>query len=68
MNTIISEKLNRRQFKLLIKESVKEAFNTELMKIKALLLPHVSQKEQREIERLYEKPTREISKTYKIKL
>ena len=68
MNTIISEKLNRRQFKLLIKESVKEALNTELMKIKALLLPHVSQKEQREIERLYEKPTREISKTYKIKL
>ena len=68
MNTITAEKLNKRQFKLLIKESVKEAIDTEFMKIKALLLLSVSTKEQKEIEKLYKKPTRAVSKTYKMKV
>lgn len=68
MNTITAEKLNKRQFKLLIKESVREVIDAEFMKIKALLLPDVSTKEQKEIENLYKKPTREVSKTYKMKI
>lgn len=68
MNTITAEKLNKRQFKLLIKESVKEVINTEFMKIKALLLSPVSPKEQKEIEETYKRPTREVAKTYKLKI
>ncbi len=59
-------KLSERQLKTLIKEGVKEAFKTEIMKLQALVSQHVSLKEQREIERLYGKPSRGAHRTYKI--
>ncbi|MEK7534475.1 MAG: hypothetical protein AAB600_04005 [Patescibacteria group bacterium] len=54
------------QLKMLVKESVKEALVSEVMKLRALLLPYVSQKEQKGIERLYGKPSRKIVKTYNV--
>lgn len=59
MNNIIT----KQQLKIIVKESVKEAFGVEFMKMFAKAIPFVSNREQKEIERLYKKPTREIIKT-----
>lgn len=59
MNNIIT----KQQLKIIVKESVKEAFGVEFMKMFAKTVPFVSNWEQKDIERLYKKPTREIVKT-----
>lgn len=59
MSNIITE----RQLKIIVKESVKEAFGAEFMKILAKGVALVSKQEQKEIERLYKRPTREVVKT-----
>lgn len=58
MTTHISDK----KLKGLIKESVREVFNANLMKLRALVMPHVSESEQRDIEERYGKPSRERAK------
>lgn len=58
----------KKEFKTLVKESVREVLTQELMTFRALLLPFVSQKEQKDIERRYGKPSRNIAKTVEIKL
>ncbi len=64
MTTTLSEK----KLKVLVKESVKEALDSNFMKLSSILLPHVSTKEQKEIERLYKKPTRKTTKSYFAKI
>lgn len=59
--------ISEKQFKALIKESVKEVFDAELLKLKSLTLPFVSSKEQKEIENKFGKPNRKKFKTYKTK-
>lgn len=56
--------VNARKLKTLIKESVKEVLETELMKLRALALPEVSEKEQKDIEKRYGKPSRKRAKSY----
>lgn len=58
----------KKELKVVIKESVREVFNQELMKFRALLLPFVSQKEQRDIERRYKKPVRRIAKSIDVEI
>lgn len=65
MNTIT---INEKELKTVVKESVREVLAQELMKLRALALPDISDKEQKEIEKLYGKPTRRIAKSVKIKL
>ena len=55
--------LTKRQLKIIVKESVKEAFGVEFMKFLAKATPLASKQEQKEIERLYKKPTREAVRT-----
>lgn len=57
-------KLNEKKLKLLVREGVKEALDSYGMKVKAFLLPFISSKEQKEIERLYGRPTRKIVKVH----
>ena len=59
MSNIITE----RQLKIIVKEGVKEAFSAEFMKLLAKAVPLVSKQEQKEIEQLYKKPTRDVGKT-----
>ena len=59
MNTLTIPKT---QLKLLIKESVHEALSQELMKIRLLVSPLASLKEQKNIEKLYVKPSRKSIK------
>ena len=63
MTTIISEK----KLKTIIKDSVREALGTELMKLRALALPEVSAKEQGDIEKRYGRPSRRRAKSYGLK-
>jgi len=58
----------KKELKAAIKESVREVLNQELMKLRALLLPFVSQKEQRDIEKRYGKPVRRVAKSIDIEI
>lgn len=60
MVTLTSDK----KLRSLIKESVREVLGTELMKLRALALPEVSDKEQKDIEKRYGKPSRKRTKSY----
>jgi len=53
----------KKELKTAVKESVREVLVQELMKFRALLLPSVSQKEQKDIERRYIKPIRRVAKS-----
>lgn len=64
MVTTISEK----KLKNLVKESVREALTTELAKFRALALPEVSAKEQRDIERRYGRPSRKRGRSYTLQI
>jgi len=52
----------------LFRETLKEVLTSEFMKLRADLFPFVSDKEQKEIERLYRKPTRKVTKSVKFKI
>lgn len=65
MNTIT---IPKRELKVVVKESVREVFTQELMKFRALLLPSVSQKEQKDIEKHFDKPIRRAVKSVEIEI
>ena len=60
MTTEVSEK----KLKSLIKESVKEVLETELMKLRVFMLPEVSREEQKDVEKRHGKPSRKRAKSY----
>jgi len=47
----------------LIKTAVKESMEIEFMKLRASLIPYVSDEEQTDIENLYGKPSNEVAYT-----
>ncbi|HEY4611605.1 MAG TPA: hypothetical protein VII11_01315 [Bacteroidota bacterium] len=59
---------SKKELKNVVKESVREVLDQELMKLRSLLLSYVSEKEQKDIERLYGKPERKVSKSRKVEL
>jgi len=65
MNTIT---IPKKELKVVVKESVREVFDQELMKFRALLLPLVSQKEQKDIEKHYGKPACRAAKSVEIEI
>jgi len=58
----------KKELKTIVKESVREILEQESMKFRALLLPEVSQKEQKDIERRYGKPSRQVIKSEQIEI
>lgn len=58
----------KKELKTAVRESVREALSQEFMKLRALLLPSVSKKEQKDIEKLYGKPSRKTAKSIEIKI
>ena len=60
--------IRKKELKIIVKESVREILSQELMKLRALALPSVSQREQKDIEKRYNQPTRQIAKSVKMKL
>lgn len=55
-----------RKLKGFIKESVREVLETEFMKLRALALPEISEKERKDIERRHVRPSRIGSKSYSL--
>ncbi|OIO50268.1 hypothetical protein COS21_01800 [bacterium (Candidatus Gribaldobacteria) CG02_land_8_20_14_3_00_41_15] len=60
--------LGEQKLKTLIKESIKESIGAEILKLRAAFLPYVSEKEQKNIEQLYKKPSRKAAKIYNIEI
>ena len=58
----------KKELKAIIKESVREILEQESMRLQALLLPSVSQKEQKDIEKRYKKPSRKVAKSIEVKI
>ncbi|MBE0427651.1 MAG: hypothetical protein IBX72_13530 [Nitrospirae bacterium] len=51
------------RLKKIVKEAVKDALEDEIMKMRLLFAPYVSDEEQKEIERSYGKPLKEPART-----
>lgn len=62
MTTNVTEK----KLRSLIKESMREVLENEVMKLRALALPEVSDREQRDIERRYGRPSRKSAGNYSL--
>ncbi|MBU2579169.1 hypothetical protein KKA09_03570 [Patescibacteria group bacterium] len=60
--------LLKKELKIVVKESVREVLVQELMKFRALLLPSVSQKEQKDTEKHYGKPVCRVVKSIENKV
>lgn len=58
----------KKELKSMIKESVREILEQESMRFRALFMSSVSQKEQKDIEKRYGKPSRKIAKSAEIKI
>jgi hypothetical protein len=58
----------KKELRSTIKESVREAFEQELMNFRAFCLPSVSSKEQKDIEKRYGKPARKMAKRLSVEL
>ena len=64
MVTTISDK----KLKSIIKESVREVFKTEVARLRALVAPDISAREQRDIEKRYGTPKRKKAKSYSLRV
>ncbi|KKU68740.1 MAG: hypothetical protein UX89_C0002G0065 [Parcubacteria group bacterium GW2011_GWA2_47_16] len=53
----------KNEIRLLARNSVHEAVTAEMMRIRASLLPVISKKEQKNIEKLYKKPSKYFVRT-----
>ncbi|MCR4292309.1 MAG: hypothetical protein NUV76_05475 [Candidatus Kuenenia sp.] len=55
------------KLKDIIKEAVRDVLDEEITKIRLLVIPYVSDEEQREIEENYSEPSKEIARTFILK-
>ena len=58
----------KKELKTIIKESIRETLGEESMKLRALFLPFTSQKEQKDIEKRYGRPSRKVAKSMEVKV
>jgi len=58
----------KRELKIIIQESIREILEQEFMKFRALFLPLISQKEQKDIERRYNRPSRRTAKSIETRI
>ena len=58
----------KKELKIIVKESVREILEQESMKFRSLFMPSVSQKEQKDIEKRYGKPSRRAAKSTEIQV
>ena len=57
------EAISENRFKKIIKDAVKDAMEDEMAKLRLLVVPHVSNEEQQEIEKTYKAPSKQVGKT-----
>jgi len=61
------EQMDETKLRSLIRETVKDVLEEELMKLRLLLAPAISENEQLEIEEAYGEPTREMGRTLSLR-
>jgi len=54
---------NENRLKDIIREAVRDVLEEEMMKVKLLLTPYMSDEEQKEIEESYGEPSKEVART-----
>ncbi len=54
---------NENRLRDIIREAVRDVLEEEMMKVKLLLTPYVSDEEQREIEESYREPSKQVART-----
>lgn len=54
---------NENKLRQIVKEAVMDALEEEMVKLKLLLAPYISDEEQQEIEKNYGEPSKEVSRT-----
>jgi hypothetical protein len=60
MKLEVSDEAKLRQ---IVKEAVRDALEEEILKLRLLFAPYVSDEEQQEIEKSYGKPSKEVART-----
>ena len=60
--------ISRKELKDTVKESVREVLAQEMMSLRALIIPFVSDKEQNDIEKRYGKPSHKVAKSRRIQI
>ena len=60
---IAARALSENKFKKIVKDAVRDVLEEEMMKLRLLIAPYISDEEQKEIEKDYKKPSKQIGKT-----
>ncbi len=60
--------LNEKKLKSIVKESVREIFEQEFMKLRALAVPEISEEEQKDIDSHFGKPSRKTAKSIDLQI
>jgi len=63
---MVTTAILKKELKTIVKESIREIFEQESIKFRALALPFISQREQKDIEKRYSRPSRRIAKSIEI--
>ena len=54
---------NEAKLRQIVKEAVRDALEEEIMKLRLLFAPYLSDEEQEEIEKTYDEPSKEVART-----
>ncbi len=59
--------INERKLRIIIKDAVRDVLEEELMRLRLLIVPHISKAEQKEIERSYKEPSKTVARRLTIR-
>lgn len=60
--------ISKKELKETVKESVREVLAQEMMNLRSLIIPFISENEQKDIETHYGKPSRKAAKSRRIQV
>lgn len=60
--------ISKKELKRVVKESLQEVLEKEMMEIRAMFIPYVSHEEHNDINLRYGTPTRKVKKSVKVKI
>ncbi len=57
------EAIDEAKLKVIVKDAIRDVLDEEIIRLKLLFAPYISDEEQREIEENYKEPSKEITRT-----
>jgi hypothetical protein len=61
------EAINEAKLKAIVKDAIRDVLDEEIMRLRLLFAPYISNEEQREIEENYKEPSKEVARTLTLK-